>query len=291
LAAGVVDDLEPRRCQRRLELQADLIGHRTHDPAPIVSAHLPRSEAGTQATRPRLPRMLAAAERRGRALSQSVVTGVRLRGITAASILVRAMTRSASQQEWVPDALRARIRGCDRPGCAGEGVHRAPRSRDRLNEYFWFCLDHVREYNASWNYYEGMSEEEVEASVRSDTTWQRPTWPLGGRFSESRRTGPLGGGYRYWRANIRDDFGFFGDGGEAHPGGKDGPRREAQNEETEALAVMELEAPLTLAELKARYKSLVKQHHPDANGGDKAAEERLKVINRAYSTLKKLLAA
>jgi hypothetical protein len=201
------------------------------------------------------------------------------------------MSRSASEHEWIPEPLRARIRGCDRPGCAAEGSYRAPRSRDRLNEYYWFCLDHVREYNASWNYYEGMSEEEVEASVRADVTWQRPTWPLGGRFGESRRASPLGGGFRYWRAHIKDDFGFFDEGGEARPGGRDKPRREAPSEEAEALAVMELEQPLTLVELKARYKFLVKQHHPDANGGDKAAEERLKVINRAYSTLKKLLAA
>ena len=201
------------------------------------------------------------------------------------------MSRSASQFEWVPERVRPGLRACDRPGCACEGSYRAPVSRDKLNEYYWFCLDHVREYNAAWNYYEGMSEEEVEASVRSDTTWQRPTWPLGGRFSESRRAGPLGGGFRYWRAHIRDDFGFFGEGGEAQPGGGERAKREAPSEQAEALAVMELEASVTLVELKARYKFLVKQHHPDANGGDKAAEERLKVINRAYSTLKKLLAA
>lgn len=191
----------------------------------------------------------------------------------------------------MPERLRPGLRGCDHPGCAAEGSFRAPRSRERLNEYFWFCLEHVRAYNAAWNYYEGMSEDEVEASVRADVTWQRPTWPLGGRIGESRSSGAFGAGFRYWRAEVRDDFGFFGEGGEAGHGARERPRREADSEHAEALAAMELEAPLTLVELKARYKFLVKQHHPDANGGDKAAEERLKVINRAYTTLKKSLAA
>jgi DnaJ-class molecular chaperone len=37
--------------------------------------------------------------------------------------------------------------------------------------------------------------------------------------------------------------------------------------------------------VKARYKELVKRHHPDANGGDKSAEERFKTVSEAYRTL------
>ena len=54
----------------------------------------------------------------------------------------------------------------------------------------------------------------------------------------------------------------------------------------QALAVFDIEPPFTVVRLKARYKVLVKLHHPDAHGGDKAAEERLKIINQAYATLK-----
>ena len=154
---------------------------------------------------------------------------------------------------------------CEHPDCAAEGRFRAPKSRDRLNEYFWFCLDHVRDYNRSWNYYEGMKENEIESHIRQDTVWQRPSWPLG-RW-------PNG-------ARIHDPFGLFGE----------APARERKVEppskEKQALAALELEMPVTLAEIKVRYKSLVKRLHPDANGGDKAAEERLKHINLAYSTLK-----
>ena len=169
------------------------------------------------------------------------------------------------------DRPERRPRACDRPGCGECGEYRAPRSRADLNNYFWFCLAHVREYNASWNYYAGMSDIEIEAEIRSDTTWQRPTWPLGARFST------LHG------RTLRDDFGLFGgdDPMQAAPA-----KKRPLSPEEQALQVFAIEPPFTLVRLKARYKELVKLHHPDAHGGDKEAEEKLKVINLAYSTLK-----
>ena len=76
--------------------------------------------------------------------------------------------------------LEPEIRLCCWPDCAKLGEHRAPVSRDNLDEFYWFCQDHVRIYNRSWNYYVGMSDAEVEACVRSDTTWNRPSWPFAG---------------------------------------------------------------------------------------------------------------
>ena len=161
-------------------------------------------------------------------------------------------------------------RRCDHPGCCGEGEYRAPRARDRLNEYYWFCLDHVRAYNAAWNYYAGMSAEEIEGEVRRDTTWQRPTWPLGSKT-----------GNRRFSFAIHDPFGVFEDEAEETARAK----AAARTPEEEAMRVLDLSGPLTLATLKARYKQLVKRHHPDANGGDKDAEEKFKQINQAYTTL------
>ena len=182
----------------------------------------------------------------------------------------------------------APLRGCDHLDCGEPGEFRAPKSRDRLDEYHWFCLDHVREYNRAWNYYAGMSVDEVEADTRRDTTWQRPTWPLGAR----------GGGYRrhaHGTTSIHDGFGYFTDDDEGQTRQRrNGHARAAgfhpSSPEARAMDIMDLEAPLTLTGLKARYKELVKLHHPDANGGDKLAEERLKEINEANSTLKKALA-
>jgi hypothetical protein len=130
----------------------------------------------------------------------------------------------------------------------------------------------VREYNRSWDYYRGMSQAEIEADLRRDTVWQRPTWPLSG----PRQRTPN------WR--IHDGFGFFNE----EPGQKagEGARTAAEAAHVRALAVFGLEPPVTFERLRARYLTLVKLHHPDANGGDKAAEERLKSINEAYATLK-----
>jgi DnaJ-domain-containing protein 1 len=162
------------------------------------------------------------------------------------------------------------MRACDHPGCAGQGGFRAPRSKSDLKIFYWFCLDHVRAYNAAWNYYAGMSEAEIEAEIRSDTVWQRPTWPLGSRIGARLRV--------HW-----EDYGLLDpDESPERPRERTRPRTPQE----EALAVFALELPLTLPALKARYKELVKRHHPDAHGGDKVAEETLKVINQAYSTLK-----
>ena len=67
---------------------------------------------------------------------------------------------------------------CDSPKCNEKGEYRAPKSRVMLNEYFYFCLDHIKEYNKSWDFYRGMSVEQIENSMRSDTFWDRPSWPL-----------------------------------------------------------------------------------------------------------------
>lgn len=180
----------------------------------------------------------------------------------------------------------AALRCCDHPDCGEVAEYRAPKSRNRLDDYHWFCLIHVREYNKAWNYYAGMSQEEIEWETRRDTTWQRPTWPLGMRA----------GGYRRFikgATGIHDGFGSFTDGDDTRrhrdENGAHASRFHPSSAEAQALAVIELAPPLTLTRLKARYKQLVKLHHPDANGGDKAAEERLKDINEAYASLKKVL--
>ena len=172
-------------------------------------------------------------------------------------------------------------RACDHPGCVAGGEFRAPKSRLALHDYYWFCIEHVRAYNSAWNYYAGLSDSEIEAEIRHDTVWQRPSWRLGDR------SGP---GYA---ARIRDYFDMFS-GGTARSGDRrrrhDDRAREAVQRalsaREQALAVFEIEPPFTPVRLKARYKALVKLHHPDAHGGDKMAEERLKIVNQAYATLK-----
>ncbi len=145
--------------------------------------------------------------------------------------------------------------GCAVPGCCAEATHKAPKSRDELDRYVWFCLEHVRDYNSSWDYYAGMDETQIEAHRRQDVTWRRPTWPLGSRQAGDRDA---------WGVPFEDPFDLLGERAE---------RRAAPNtprtKTDEALDVLDLSAPVTLDDVKSRYIELAKRLHPDANGGDK----------------------
>ena len=175
------------------------------------------------------------------------------------------------------------LRTCDHPDCDCIAEHRAPKSRDRLRDYYWFCLTHVREYNRAWNFYAGMNKHEIESEVRHDTVWQRPSWPLGARAGDTAR-------FDFQISGLKDQFGFFSKFPNPNSDEQINVHRFPDHTpEGKALAVMDLDIPLTLTSLKTRYKELVKLLHPDANGGDTAAEERLKEVNDAYKTLKKAI--
>ena len=166
------------------------------------------------------------------------------------------------------------------PGCGAAGEYRAPKSRTALNDYWWFCLEHVRAYNAAWDFYKGMSPGEIEAQLRADTAWQRPTWPLG-RL-----------GARIDADLLNDPLHVLNAGRRAHEAEQRArAAAEMPADMREPLATLGLDWPLTLDVLKTRYKQLAKLHHPDANNGDRAAEERLKTINLAYATLRGRLTA
>jgi hypothetical protein len=180
--------------------------------------------------------------------------------------------------------LRAQHPPCEWPGCAGAATHRAPKGRNRENEYWRFCLDHVREYNHSYNFFAGMSTDDIARYQREAVIGHRPTWKMGmnggkptGR-SRSARFGPAFEG-------ASDPFGLFGDA----QNGEHLRRRESRvirNAERKALDTLGLEGEATTAQIKVRFKELVKRHHPDANGGDRSSEERLREIIQAYNYLK-----
>jgi hypothetical protein len=157
---------------------------------------------------------------------------------------------------------------CAWPECGKVGLYRAPRDRDHLREYILFCLDHVREYNARWNFFAGMSAEQIEYFQHDDLTGHRPTWPLGQRHAPLRT--PVGAG---------GDFDLFG----ATPGPAAHPALDP--EERRALGVLGLDVPVALEALKSRFKQLVKRMHPDANAGDRRSEDRLRLVIEAYRLL------
>ena len=167
---------------------------------------------------------------------------------------------------------------CDSPKCNEKGEFRAPKSRVMLNKYFYFCLDHIKEYNKSWDFYKGMSVEQIENSMRSDTFWDRPSWPLKNSFK-----------------NIFDEFNEYV---EDFVKNNDDKINDAyfknklldENltiEEAKSLKELDLKMPISLEKIKKNYKKLVKIFHPDVNGNNKDAEERFKQINESYKLLLK----
>ena len=164
-------------------------------------------------------------------------------------------------------------RRCAAAGCLQEGSYPAPRSRSALRDYLWFCLKHVREYNKSWNYYEGLQGAALEAEIRRATTWERPSWKFAtGKPSENSFEDPLG---LFDFENRTVDL----------------AARQISPEERRAWRILQLSPITDIDIVKKQYKRLVKQNHPDKNGGDAAAEERLKDINLAYSLIRKSLAS
>ena len=75
-------------------------------------------------------------------------------------------------------ASETSTRNCEHPGCEEAGKYRAPRAPDVLDEYLWFCKDHVREYNQKWSFFDGTTEAELNAQRSKDRVWERKTKPM-----------------------------------------------------------------------------------------------------------------
>ena len=147
-----------------------------------------------------------------------------------------------------------------------------------LNDYYYFCLDHIKEYNKSWNFYKGMSVDQIEKSMRNDTVWDRPSWPLKGKYNNIfedinkyiDELGKIENGkiYKNYFNNKLIDETFT-------------------TADIKAIKDLELSTPLSLEKVKKNYKKLVKIFHPDVNGNNKKAEDKFKKINESYKLLLK----
>ena len=158
-------------------------------------------------------------------------------------------------------------RKCDHEGCNKAGIYRAPKDK-KLKEYYWFCLEHVQEYNAKWNYYADSDDDEELKRARAKMHFN------GGKSKIKYRRG----------YNFKDAFGFFSEYAEEFS--EAAPETFFTAEEREWIRIMELEYnDLSIASLKRQYKKLVKKYHPDVNQGDKNAEEMFKKLTNAYSAL------
>jgi curved DNA-binding protein CbpA len=182
--------------------------------------------------------------------------------------------------------VKKAVRLCEKPGCQSGGEFRAPKNRNSLNEYFWFCLEHVREYNLSWDYFKGMSPDQVDAYQRDTLVGHRPTWKLGERSAGTNPKLQF-----YFRGAYVDPYTVLDDGPAATDGQKRNgkavaPEKQRSKLQLSALEALHLDPDATLQDVKARFKELVKRFHPDANGGDRGAEERLRQVIKAYGQLR-----
>ena len=176
------------------------------------------------------------------------------------------MRKKQRQRKYFAPQNEGEVHCCDFPGCNKPGEYRAPKNR-RLKEYYWFCLEHVQEYNAKWNYYEGISTEAPE---------EEPKRRMHFRGFKSKVKYNFG-------YNIKDDFGFFGEYATDFAAMDDVWYNE---EERRFLQIMELKpGEVSVETLKKQYKKLVKKYHPDVNHDDKNAEEKFKQLTIAYKAL------
>lgn len=181
---------------------------------------------------------------------------------------------------------------CEWPDCEEAGKHRAPKSPQELDEFRWFCAAHIRDYNKSWDFYKGMSAQEIETARKSDQTWDRPTWKLDGKKPPGATDQPHAEGRAWERFGFKDAHEVLGENATINPGSAESmdqvrARRRLPKADMTALEVMGLDASATKDSIRDQYKNLVKQLHPDMNGGDRSEEERLRAVIGAWHHLKK----
>lgn len=173
-------------------------------------------------------------------------------------------------------AVETSVRICDHEGCTLPGQFRAPKAPDVLDDFFWFCKDHVREYNLKWNFFDGTTEAEINAQLTKDKVWERATKPLGD--PEARAWARLG---------IEDAHQVLGSNATRNPGKSiTGGTRKLPPTERRAVEILEAKDHWTKAEVRKSYKALIKVLHPDMNGGDRSQEDQLQQVVWAWDQIK-----
>ena len=162
---------------------------------------------------------------------------------------------------------------CEWDNCNEEGLYKAPKEKDNSKEYRLLCLEHVREFNKSWNYFSGMSDEQVINFLKSDMTWHKPTQS----FSSSDNFFKI-----LWNNALKDEAQKF-----KNFQNLDHMKKFRFNsQDFQAFTILDMPAGIEWKKIQEKFKMLVKKFHPDMNAGNKKFEEKLKIITLAYTQLK-----
>jgi DnaJ-domain-containing protein 1 len=194
----------------------------------------------------------------------------------------RARTRGSS------GAIESSSRTCSKPGCEKPGKFRAPRSPDHIDDFLWFCMQHIREYNLKWNFFHAHSDDELERQFAADKVWERPTRPFGKDGAAKPGSQPHKEGKAWQRFGLDDPLEVLGEMGTLNPGSENGTRsrRRLPPTERKALEILDAQDNQTKSDIRKQYKALVKDLHPDMNGGKRDDEERLSEVVWAWEQIK-----
>ena len=164
---------------------------------------------------------------------------------------------------------------CEWENCRKTGEFKAPAEKDNSKNLKWLCKEHVKLFNKNWNYFEGMSQNEIEYFLKSDLTWHRPTQKFG---SADNYFNIL------WNNALNDKFKIFKE-------EKNGNINKAQlcKKDRDAFNIMGLDFNADYMTIQKKFKILVKKFHPDKHSGNKVYEDKLKKITMAYSHLKLIM--
>ena len=165
---------------------------------------------------------------------------------------------------------------CEWKNCEESGQFKAPLEKDNIKNYKWLCEEHIKLFNKSWNYFEGMSQNEIEVFLKSDLTWHRPTQ----KFASSDNFFNI-----LWNNALNDKFVFFKQEKITNGLGD----RKLNEKDKNAFIIMGLELNASWPTIQKKFKTLVKKFHPDRNAGNKKFEDKLKKITLAYSHLKLIM--
>ena len=178
--------------------------------------------------------------------------------------------------------LHGRVEGararCAVPGCGAPGEYKAPlqpANFDGPGSWRFLCLDHVREHNSKYNFFEGMSLDEISRAQSPLEGWERPSR----RFAANGADPPP-----RW-SDFSDPLdAIAGRFGRVH---QRGAHSRFSKPERRALSVLGLGEDADRRAVRNRYSNLVRRYHPDKNGGDRSHEGRLREVIEAYQLLRK----
>ena len=165
---------------------------------------------------------------------------------------------------------------CEWQNCKESGKFKAPQEKDNSKNYKWLCKEHIKLFNKNWNYFEGMSQDEIEGFLKSDLTWHRPTQ----KFASSDNFFNI-----LWNNALSDKFNFF----KQEKMANGFTVKQLSEKDKDAFRIMELELNADWLIIQKKFKTLVKKFHPDRNAGNKRFEDKLKKITLAYSHLKLIM--